>query len=163
MFKRFDAFETAIGEQSTVTLSDGSVVVLNTNSLIRVVYAPNARVLHLERGEIHVDVAEDASRIFSVVAGDRIVQAVGTSFSVEITADQHIELVVTDGKVIVGVHTPTGSASRAPPLLAQSSGNTVKAGEEIVLGTPEEAVTPRFCGRHRSEVVVAGRAGSLSR
>ena len=136
-----DQFETAIGEQSTVTLSDGSIVVLNTNSLIRVAYSNDARVLHLERGEIHVEVFDDPSRPFSVVAADRIVQAVGTAFSVEITEDQRIELVVTEGKVVVGIHAPTSTQSVAPALITQSSSNTVEAGEEMVLGVADEVIT----------------------
>ncbi len=152
-------FETAIGEQSTVTLSDGSVVVLNTNSLVHVAYSANARVLRLQRGEMHVDVADDASRPFSVMAGDRIVQAVGTAFSVEITDDKKIELVVTEGKVVVGIHTPSNAPSSIPPLLAQSSTNTVAAGEEMVLGVPDETATP--VSPEEIEVKLSWREGRL--
>ncbi len=135
-----DVFETAIGEQSTVTLSDGSTVVLNTNSRVRVAYSDSARILHLRRGEIHIDVADDATRPFSVIANDRILQAVGTAFSVEITDDRQIELVVTEGRVVVAIQTPATRAAEEPPKLAQSPGNTVSAGEEIRLGVSDEVV-----------------------
>ena len=152
------AYETAIGAQSKITLEDGSSVVLNTNTLIRVSYSPQARILELERGEIHVDVAADVDRPFSVVAGDRIVQALGTSFTVEITDQQHIELTVTEGKVIVGVH-PPGTVMPAVTLLAQSTNNTVAAGEEVVLGAPNQVVTP--VSAEDLEVKLSWREGRL--
>jgi transmembrane sensor len=78
-------YATAIGEQSTVHLQDGSQVVLNTDSLIEVNYTDKYRLLKLERGEMHVRVTHDNTRPFTVIAGDRIVKAMGTAFSLEIT------------------------------------------------------------------------------
>ena len=153
-----ETHETAVGEQSTITLSDGTVVVLNTNTLIRLTYSPRARVIKLTRGEIHVEVAEDPSRPFSVVAGDRILQAVGTSFSVEITDEQHIELVVTEGMVVVGLHAP-GTASPAIPVLTQAPDNAVTAGQEVVLGGPDETVT--VVSPEDIEVKLSWREGRL--
>ncbi len=152
-------YETAIGEQSTVTLSDGSVVVLNTNSRLSVAYSGSARILHLERGEVHVDVADDATRPFSVIANDRILQAVGTAFGVEITDDQQVELVVTEGRVVVGIQTPKTRRSGEPPKLTQSSGNTISAGEEIRLGVPDEVV--RTVAPEEIEVRLSWREGHL--
>lgn len=152
-------FETAIGEQSTVVLADGTAVVLNTNSQIDVKYRKGARVLHLIRGEIHVEVFKDSSRPFSVVAGNRIVQAVGTAFSVEITQDQHIELVVTEGTVVVGVHMPDAQRIVPPPMLVQSDENTVTAGEELLMGSDEEIVTP--VSEEEIQVKLSWREGSL--
>jgi len=134
-------YETAIGEQSTVNLPDGTQVVLNTSSRIEVEYTEQYRLLRLERGEIHVQVAEDIDRPLSVIAGEKIVQAVGTAFSLEITSDQQIELVVTEGKVLVGVHKASseGATEKSPERL-DSSSVTVAAGEELILGAPEEEI-----------------------
>jgi transmembrane sensor len=145
------AYETAIGERKTVLLPDGSEVVLNTNSQLSLTFTPSARVLHLARGEILVRVAKDESRPLSVVAGDRIVQAIGTEFTVEITENQQVEVMVTEGKVVVGIQPlsvaspgATDAASDAaagavvlPPLLAQLEDNTVSAGEAVILGAPD--------------------------
>lgn len=152
-------YETTVGEQATAILSDGTEVVLNTNSRLRVEYSDRARVLFLERGEIHVDIVPDAARRFSVVAGDRIFQAVGTSFSVEIKQDDQIELVVTEGRVVVGIRTVDDSAGRAPQLLSQSSDNTVAAGEEIVLGASNESIIS--VSPEEIEVKLAWREGRL--
>ena len=169
-------YETAVGEQSSVLLSDGSVVVLNTNSHLEVSYSKSARVLQLHRGEIHVEVAKDISRPLSVIAGDRIVQAVGTSFSVEITHRQQVEVVVIDGKVVVGVSVASvrpdndsstnGATSRypgivIPPVLAQSDANTVNAGEELVLGTMDDVAVPVPMSADEIEVKLSWREGRL--
>ena len=142
-------YETVVGEQKTLLLPDGTEVVLNTNSRLRVSYSDRSRVLYLTRGEVHVDVAEDSARPLSVIAGDRIVQALGTEFSVQITEEQHVEVLVTEGKVVVGVqpagiHPLPGNHEPdvlVPPVLAQTQDNTVDAGEALVLGAPDESVT----------------------
>jgi transmembrane sensor len=153
-------YETAIAEQSTVHLSDGTQLVLNTNSQVKVNYTDQYRLLMLERGEIHVQVAHDKVRPLSVIAGDKIVKAVGTAFSLEIGSDQKIELVVTDGKVLVGVHQSAlgGTADVSPDVLA-SSAVTVAAGEQLILGTPEEEITE--VSPEEIEVKLSWRQGNL--
>ena len=96
-------YETEVGEHSMVTLTDGSELILNTNTLVQVHYTATHRLLTLQRGEMHVRVAKDEDRPLSVLAGNSIVQAVGTEFNVEISDTQKIELVVTEGKVLIGV------------------------------------------------------------
>jgi len=153
-------FETAVGEQSTAVLVDGTVVVLNTNSEIEVLYTNDARVLRLMRGEILVEVFNDPSRPLSVIAGDRIVQALGTTFSVEITEDRRIELVVTEGAVVVSVHAPANRDITAPlPILTQLASNTVVAGEELLMGSEDEIVVP--VSDEEIEVKLSWRHGSL--
>lgn len=152
-------YETTIGEQATAILSDGTEVVLNTNSRLRVDYSDQARTLFLERGEIHVDVVSDATRPLSVVAGDRIFQAVGTSFSVEIREGDQIELVVTEGHVLVGIQPLDGRSPRGPLLVDQSNENTIAAGEEIVFGLTDEIVVP--VSPEEIEVKLAWREGRL--
>jgi transmembrane sensor len=135
-------FETAVGEQSTVNLTDGSQVVLNTNSRIKVKYTPQHRLVTLERGEINVRVAEDKVRPLSVNAGDRIIQAAGTEFNVQISDDQRIELVVTEGRVLVGVNRPLRpEAGESEPAVLPLSSVTVAAGEGLILGSDDERVT----------------------
>ena len=135
-----DVFETAVGEHSSVALTDGSRLTLNTNSLARVDFRDMARVIHLERGEMHVQVAHDAVRPFSVVVGATVFQAVGTEFNVEITRDHRIELIVTDGRVLVGLLEP---GSGEPPRMAADDSMpalALQAGERVVLGDQDEQV-----------------------
>ncbi|MEO1247327.1 MAG: FecR domain-containing protein [Pseudomonadota bacterium] len=129
-------FETAIGEREDVTLPDGSIVTLNTNSLLEIAFDQEQRRNVLHRGEASFTVAHDPDRPFAVHASDNVVTAVGTVFHLEITNDDHVELVVTDGKVIVD--TPLAqrpSPSTAAPIL-------VSAGEEATLGDARPVVRP---------------------
>ena len=138
------AYETEIGEQKTVLLPDASEVVLNTNSQLAVTFTPSARVLRLARGEILVRVAEDRARLLSVVAGDRIIQAVGTEFLVQIMDNQQVELMVTEGKVVIGIQPPAMTSTAhgdgqapdsavVPPVLEMIEDNIVVAGEAMIL------------------------------
>jgi transmembrane sensor len=128
-------YETAIGEQSHVILADGSSIILNTNSLLSVRLGRHQRILSLERGEVHVDVAHDPKRPLSVVAGDSIVQAVGTTFAVEINDNKSIEVIVTEGKVLVGKR-PVSNASNVRTITSVLPffSLTVAEGESIQLG-----------------------------
>ena len=130
--------ETAIGEQAAVELPDGTRVTLNTNTLIRVSYTGERRLVTLERGEIHVQVSHDPGRRFSVIANDHVVQAVGTEFNVEIRDDQRIELLVTDGIVIVGIleGTAFGDNPDSPSILPPSA--VASSEEELRTVEPEE-------------------------
>lgn len=132
-------YGTSIGEQSVVNLPDGTVLALNTDSLVRVIYTDQRRLLELERGEINVQVAHDKSRPLSVIAGDKVIQAVGTVFNIEIHKDQLIELLVTEGKVLVGVHQRQTSVEdlsgdSTQPVVA------VSGGEGLMLGSSEEEI-----------------------
>lgn len=135
-------YETEIGEQSVLNLSDGTRIVLNTNSLLVVGYTKNNRLLRLERGEIHVNVAHDPDRPLSVMVGEKVVQAVGTEFNLEITSDQNVELVVTDGVVMIGVlEAPISQLPPDKPVLLQPSSTLVAAGQEIEIDTIDVSAT----------------------
>lgn len=142
--RKADMYETGIGEQRMLTLADGTVLNVNTDSRVSVDYSASARVLRLVRGEIHVDVVPDPARPLSVIAGDRIVQAVGTAFGVEITADRQLDLVVAEGKVRVGRHpggTPDdreAAAVRQPVRAAR----LVSAGQALIVRAADETLMP---------------------
>ncbi len=136
------AYETAIGGISSIELSDGSRITLNTNSRAVVSFTERQRIVELERGEMHIDVAHDRTRPLSVVAGGRIVQAVGTAFSVKIDGSRRVEVLVADGRVRVGVHEPgtadLGHSESRSIFDGQSL--LVAQGERVVLNTDSERV-----------------------
>ncbi len=92
------SYLTVVGEQKTVNLSDGSVVELDTNSKIRVVFTESARRIQLLTGQAFFKVAHDKTRPFSVFSGKGVVTAVGTQFSVAYRADT-VGVVVAEGRV----------------------------------------------------------------
>ncbi|WP_375204233.1 FecR family protein [Hyphococcus sp.] len=95
------SYATAVGQQRTIELADGSVIELNTNSIVDVEYADNKRLVRLSKGEAHFKVAKNPDRPFIAMAGDTAVRAVGTAFNVRLTPDAPVEVLVTEGKVEV--------------------------------------------------------------
>jgi len=95
-------YQTDVGETTSVLLPDGSRMMLNTNSQVDLRYEQRLRTLVLKRGELHIEVAHDVGRPLIVKAGDRVFQAVGTAFNVELIQNKGVELTVTEGSVLVG-------------------------------------------------------------
>lgn len=94
-------FSTPLGEQASISLSDGSIIKLNSNSEVSVNYSPNMRFIHLDRGEAFFTVAHDTGRPFWVVSDRNWIRAVGTEFNVYKKA-QGIQVTVNNGSVKVG-------------------------------------------------------------
>jgi len=159
------SYDTAVGEYATHQLSDGSTITLNTNSRVRVNYTASERLLMLDRGEVHVKVAHDSDRPLSVAVGNKVVRAVGTEFNVEITEDKSIELVVTDGVVMVGVLDASDEqiSSATPQILSQPS-TIVGAGERVLIsanGQNTDSITPESIERDEIAVKLSWREGNL--
>jgi transmembrane sensor len=102
-FLRDDTLATGPSEQRIVDLSDGSQVTLNANSRVVVQFDDGVRKITLKRGEALFDVAKDRSRPFVVIAGDRKVIAMGTSFEVrrEEPAGSTFAVTLMEGRVAI--------------------------------------------------------------
>ena len=81
-------FSTQVGEHRQVTLPDGSVMDLNSRSVVAVHYAKGRRGVELKQGEAMFSVQHDAGRPFVVAAGAGQVTVTGTRFDVRLDADQ---------------------------------------------------------------------------
>ena len=93
-------FRTDVGQRAAVTLPDGSVVTLGTNTVLRTRESPRQRLVELERGQAYFRVAHDRSRPFLVRAEGRTVVAVGTAF--EVRVEQHrVAVTLVEGRVRV--------------------------------------------------------------
>ena len=97
----YDASEyaTALGEQQSHALADGSIIELNTASRLRVDYSPEARVIYLDQGEAHFNVKKSKRRPFTVITQGGAVRAVGTAFSVRVREREVLEVTVAEGRV----------------------------------------------------------------
>jgi transmembrane sensor len=125
---------TAIGQNESHKLSDGSVVQLNTNSELLIEYTPTIRRLNLLKGEAHFEVAHDANRPFSVHADNINIVAIGTAFNIELGQPGDIELLVTDGKVLI---TDQGTAVGQADISAlQQDASTI---DNLVVSSGEKA------------------------
>lgn len=136
-------YSSAIGEQQSALLADGSEVVLNTNSQIRVEFNAAGRDIHLIQGEVMFSVAEDAERPFRVFAGGGRIQAVGTAFSVYLR-DNSVDITVTEGTVSLSVAeaveeiTATGVSS-AVSTVADASFGVLSAGQVATIPRLDES------------------------
>jgi transmembrane sensor len=97
----YDQFSTKIGEHKKVTLPDGSNVELNTDSLLTISFSEGHRQLNLIKGEASFEVAKDKSRPFSVTSGQQSFTALGTIFNVQKSDNNQLELIVTEGRVLI--------------------------------------------------------------
>jgi transmembrane sensor len=94
---------TAVGEQRTLTLADGSMVHLNTDSDLTVDLEAHERHLHLWSGEARFEVAKEKDRPFLVETPQATVRAVGTIFNVR-AVDADTAVTVLEGRVEVVSH-----------------------------------------------------------
>ena len=77
-------YRTAAGEIRTLTLPDGSQVVLNSGSAIDLDYSDAHRTVNLVRGELLATVAKAPDRPFQVITRDLTATALGTQYSVRL-------------------------------------------------------------------------------
>ncbi len=128
---------TQVGEQKSITLSDGSTLHLNTNSVVSIVFSEQERRISLLQGEAYFDVAHEKRRPFVVAAGANTVTAIGTAFNVQLVDSAAFELVVTDGRVLVQDKALQRSEEDSKILSGQSAivdeGSLVFSGEKVLI------------------------------
>ena len=149
---------TAVGQQRNVTLADGSVVTLNTNTIVESDLRRRTREIYLRKGEAHFQVAHDRSRPFLVHAGDAVVRAVGTAFEVRVMTDQHVDVVVNEGRVEVQPALPAPQNTHARAAAAPTV-RALNAGERLSTASRDYAVIPVTAQQLSTEL--AWREGAI--
>lgn len=129
-----EAHVTAVGEQRTLTLPDGSTLQLNTDSHVQVDYSRASRSIHLEQGEVHFDVERDTRRPFLVYAGGGLVEAVGTAFTVRLRPHDEVEVTVEEGRVALAV-------------VVDQEGGTSQANLASALRSPQQKLAELTAGQ----------------
>jgi transmembrane sensor len=148
-------FQTAVGERSTVTLSDGSSVVLNTNTRIDIRFSPRERHIRLLGGQAWFEVAKNPSRPFVVDAAGERVTALGTAFDVRVEDRQRtVQVTLLEGRVAVE---PIQSAVAAlleprPPAAELAPGESFTATDREPARTRRADVS-KISGWRRGQVV----------
>jgi transmembrane sensor len=150
---RSPTYATAIGEQRSLELTDGSIVELNSRSKIVVRYSRQGRNVELLQGQALFRVVKDASRPFIVKVGATLVRAVGTEFDVyekrgstivtvvegrvAILTDHPIEL-PTPGVPSAAIDAPHRSNVQFPSVAPGKIGNILVASGEQLTVSPQE-------------------------
>jgi len=105
-------WQTQPGEQRSLSLADGSHIVMNTRSILEIRMGARRREVRLLKGEAYFEVAHDESRPFVVATPLGYVRAVGTRFDV-LMDEERVEVAMAEGKVMVRSTLPG-----APEVLA---------------------------------------------
>lgn len=125
-------YQTALNERATVTLEDGSTVVLNSNSRLETAYDEKARRVSLLAGQALFYVAHNPSRPFVVQAGNRQIVALGTSFDIRVDKGT-VRLTMIEGKVAVR---PIGA-----PLDEAAIGNPIVPNQQLAFAIDSPSAT----------------------
>jgi len=98
----YEEHSTPPGVKSTLTLHDGSKVILNSGSTLKYVknFEADKRILYLN-GEAFFEVAKDSFRPFSVISGDVVTTAFGTSFNIRAYKNEDLNISLLTGKVAI--------------------------------------------------------------
>lgn len=75
-------YQTPVGGREIITLSDGSQIELNTNTVLETQITKDTRSVRLVRGEAYFRVQHDETRPFVVMASGRRIVDLGTVFTV---------------------------------------------------------------------------------
>lgn len=95
-----EAYVTAVGEQRSLRLPDGSRMWLDTDTQVRVRMTPASRDIILLQGQAMFEVAHDGERPFRVGAGETSITALGTRFDVR-RNDARVVVTLLEGEVEV--------------------------------------------------------------
>jgi transmembrane sensor len=147
-----NAYSTRVGEQRLVVLEDGSRMLLNTDTRLRVDFASAQRTVEVGSGEAFFEVAKDPRRPFVVrIAGSEVV-AVGTAFSVRYApgprATDSLAVTLVEGQVKV-----RPASGKAGDALAPEHAVLMTAGERLLLDrASRSAVSPVVAKVDRPDV-----------
>jgi len=122
-------YRTGIGERSSITLPDGSVATLDSDSAMDVAFTARERGVHLMRGQALFTVAHGRPLPFRVYARDDRITAVGTAFNVRIDGAA-VKVAMVQGRVHVRVG-PAASDSAVDDAtdLVLVAGETLRTGD----------------------------------
>lgn len=92
--------ETSIGQNKHLRLADGSVLTINTASVLRASVDTRNRQVWLDAGEAYFEIAHDPRHPFVILAGNRKITVLGTRFSVRRDGEM-VTVSVVEGRVRV--------------------------------------------------------------
>ena len=142
-------YSTGIGEERSITLTDGSIVDLNARSRIKVRFSKAERDVDLLEGQALFIVAKDPGRAFTVRSDETLVLAVGTQFDVNRVVTGTVVTVLEGRVAVMASETGRSTGSASPRERSQAAAaalrNTgslpepilVSAGEQLTLAAAE--------------------------
>jgi transmembrane sensor len=177
-------YATAIGEQRSIALADGSTIELGARSRVRVHFTDKERDVEFLAGEALFGVAKDPTRPFVVATSNTRVRAVGTQFDVH-RRTSGTTVTVLEGRVVVYSPHPTaaptslagnanpptpkqtregrGEGRAAPPQTPKTSDTGQAEGTAAVfLAAGEQVTVPEAAGAATAEPRAVDAAASTT-
>ena len=140
------AFATNVGGRAHLKFADGTVVELNTSTVVRYRMTTDRRTVWLDSGEAYFRVAHNAADPFTVVAGGHRITDLGTEFAVRDGASG-IDVTLVKGRAQLASENPGTPVATLVP------------GDEAV-ATPKVTTITRRTGQQLSDQL-AWRRGVL--
>jgi len=140
--QRAPVFSTMLGEQRSFALADGSTVILNSSTKIRVKLSDRERRVELLAGQALFSVAKDRARPFIVTSGSTQVRAVGTQFDVYKKAADTIVTVIEGRVAISEESTSLASAEMARSAPGVSDGRSGGESGPVLLSAGDQLLVP---------------------
>ena len=122
-------YETGIGEQRRIALGDGSTMLLDAATRVRVIATPDRRRLWLKRGRVDLSVASMATPFRLDAGGDEMTARAGR-FDLRRDEDDRVAMTAIAGRAVV-------STATAPVIL--NHGDRMRNGGAV--DRPDLAVT----------------------
>ncbi len=107
----------------TVTLPDGSRMVLDADTRVAAIFGKDRRRLEILKGRAYFSVLHDSARPFAVLARDLEITAIGTRFDVAIAGPQ-IKVLLAEGRLSVA----TPSHRAAKPIIMSAGERLTSVG-----------------------------------
>jgi transmembrane sensor len=148
-------YATAVGEQRTLVLDDGSLMQLNTNTTVTVRFTSGAREIVLLNGEAMFKVRKDPVRPFRVQSDEVRVEAIGTRFNVYRQAEE-TRVTVIEGRVAVDSPVAAVSKPNSGGPAGQSGGSQPPQPVDIISSAVELTAGEQLAVRQ--DGTIAGQA-----
>ena len=120
-------YASAVGDRKILTLSDGSRIELNTDTVLRVAQSDNGRKVWLDKGEAYFDIKHDAAHPFVVEIGKHRVTDLGTKFVIRETGER-VDVSLLEGRARIDApdaEDKTHSAILTPGDVAVATNNSL--------------------------------------
>jgi transmembrane sensor len=140
-------YQTVRGAQGVWRLPDGSMLHLNTESVVTAHFSSTERRVDIDHGQALFEVAHDRTRPFRVVAGDTNTVAVGTEFDVYRRLDTTF-ITVVQGQVAVFT---AGAGALDTTALSALRSLRVSAGQQVQISAGRLPDAPIAADLHQAE------------
>jgi len=135
---RFEgAFSTPLDVRRQVNLPDGSVITLNTATLMYVNFGVSERAVTLVRGEASFELKADANHPFRLRIGRRLLQTEASEFVMHRLSREEVAFTIISGAVTVQhelAGTPMTPAQQCDTSSYVSGNTTLQASEGGIIG-----------------------------